>query len=360
MGTPLKEIKNMSSDSDCEQPIDVKEIIFRMKEINCTWNDIGYVVGKSKSAVRKIHQRYALIRGLPPKVIMPQRMIDNQMGREIKQYIKANRIRTIEDIRGHLEKTYRASKRIPSEKTIRVWLNDNCFDLKKASKKVLLHPRNVAKRFSFAQNMFEKPDQFWDRVIWSDETTVRSHSAKNEIWYWNHSSFEYMDPIINGQVQGGGCSVMFWGCFTAAGTGPLVAIEGNVNAAKYINLLEEHLIPAYEGIRDDMGDEGMIFMQDNAPCHKAKSVMDFLAKNHIETLNWPPQSPDLNPIENIWSLVKRRRIKKYGRPKSQAELIDQVMDIWDNLEPDLLVNYAQSAKRRMSACLESQGKHTKY
>ena len=53
-----------------------------------------------------------------------------------------------------------------------------------------------------------------------------------------------------------------------------------------------------------------LFIQYNAPCHKAKKVMDFLQKQNIETLNWPPQSPDLNPIENLWKLSREKAQKK--------------------------------------------------
>ena len=76
----------------------------------------------------------------------------------------------------------------------------------------------------------------------------------------------------------------------------------------------------------------MVFMQDNAPCHKTNLVMDFLARNRIQTLDWPPQSPDLNPIENLWAIVKARRFKKFGIPRTRIELIEQIFEMWNAID----------------------------
>jgi len=148
---------------------------------------------------------------------------------------------------------------------------------------------------------------------------------------------------------------MFWGCFSKVGLGPLVALEGNMTGEKYIELLEATLIPELAA-----AGRPMTFMQDNAPCHTANLVKAFMAENDIETLPWPAQSPDMNPIENLWAIIKARRQKKFGFPKSKSDLIEQIFDIWDNIDPKLVEKLADSANKRVNAVLKLKGKVSKY
>ena len=132
-----------------------------------------------------------------------------------------------------------------------------------------------------------------------------------------------------------------------------------MDSTKYIEVIREHNFGAYESLRD-VDENQLIFMQDNAPCHKSKMVMEFLARNNIKTLDWPPQSPDLNPIENLWALIKNRGSSRFGIPGTKAAIIDQITSIWNDLEPQLLERYVDSVTRRFSACLEVNGKINKY
>ena len=88
--------------------------------------------------------------------------------------------------------------------------------------------------------------------------------------------------------------------------------------------------------------------------------MDFLAENNVETLDWPPQSPDMNPIENLWAIIKARRKKKYGVPKTREELIEQIFDIWNSIDEELIEKLANSINKRVLAVLKAKGKVTMY
>ena len=64
------------------------------------------------------------------------------------------------------------------------------------------------------------------------------------------------------------------------------------------------------------------FQQDNAPCHTSRIVREYLAENDVLTLDWPPQNPDINIIENIWHIIKRKLHKNAEYIKNKQDLID--------------------------------------
>ena len=68
-------------------------------------------------------------------------------------------------------------------------------------------------------------------------------------------------------------------------------------------------------------------MQDGAPCHTARSVKSFLHEQNIPLLSWPGNSPDMNPIENVWELVKREMAKDMITSKQQ--LISKLIEVWN-------------------------------
>ena len=103
-------------------------------------------------------------------------------------------------------------------------------------------------------------------------------------------------------LQGGGGSVIMWGVICANVPGSIVCLQGQINSTKYINMLTEHFLPYFgQNLNDNL-----IFMQDNAPIYTAGNVKRFLEENDIPCLDWPAQSPDLNPIENVWHYIKQQ------------------------------------------------------
>jgi transposase len=96
---------------------------------------------------------------------------------------------------------------------------------------------------------------------------------------------------------------MVWGCMGYAGVGEFVILEGTVNAKGYVNILLGNLKKCVRklGIQDSY-----LFQQDNDPKQKARVTREWLLYNARGLLETPPQSPDINPIENLWSFLETK------------------------------------------------------
>ena len=104
------------------------------------------------------------------------------------------------------------------------------------------------------------------------------------------------------------------------------------------------------------------FQHDNAKPHTAKITKQFLIDKNIRVMDWPPQSPDLNLIENLWHIIKHRIRKSTRKPKSLSDLERHVNNCWNN--DDIILEYCQrlikSMLRRVAACIAAGGGPTKY
>ena len=94
----------------------------------------------------------------------------------------------------------------------------------------------------------------------------------------------------------GGGSILLWGCFSLAGTGKQVRIEGMIDGAKYREILEGNL---FQSSRDLRLGWRFTFQQDNDPKHTVKATLEWFKGKRLQFLEWPSQSTDLNPIENL-------------------------------------------------------------
>ena len=137
---------------------------------------------------------------------------------------------------------------------------------------------------------------------------------------------------------------MMWGC-------PLVLCPGTMNSEKYCAVLEEHFVPFLKKLKGDP-----LFMEDNAPIHKSQFTAAWKEDHSIETIKWPAQSPDLNPIENIWAQLKQAIEKRRPREKNKAQLLVALREEWEAMrEKTNLKVLVKSMPRRIKEVIKSKG-----
>jgi transposase len=153
-------------------------------------------------------------------------------------------------------------------------------------------------------------------------------------------------------------SVMFWGCISSLGRGSLVVIDGNMNEKKYMKVLREELLPEATAAYDN--GISVKVMHDNAPCHKSNSIKAYINNSGVEFLVWPPYSPDLNPIENVWAWIKWKLYTEFPPAQTKDELIEYVFICWESLDREKCQKYCNGYNKRLLAVLEADGLQTKY
>lgn len=152
--------------------------------------------------------------------------------------------------------------------------------------------------------------------------------------------------------------VLIWGCFNERGLGCFRLLTSTMNSARFVETLENALIPSANIWFGDSAD--FVFQQDNAPCHKSRDIRKFFEENQMTVMDWPPYSPDLNPIENLWAILKSKlRQKSYS---SVDQLSREVNRLWND-DPSLRSHcsaLSRSMVQRVADCIRLKGGATKY
>ena len=151
---------------------------------------------------------------------------------------------------------------------------------------------------------------------------------------------------------------MVWGCMGWEGVGKLAEVEGRMDANQYVGILKGNLLPSLEESGVPLDDVN--FQQDNDPKHTSKKAKKWMEDNGINVLDWPPQSPDLTPIENLWNHTKKELAKYPRQAKGVWEIWDRVAEVWNNIDPEVCQNLIKIMPRRIQAVIKAKGGHTKY
>jgi hypothetical protein len=187
----------------------------------------------------------------------------------------------------------------------------------------------------------------WDRTIFSDETCFQLF--RNTIRRWTRDPGSEVKRVPKNRQK-----VMVWGAISVKGKVGLCIFDGIMDARRYIDILQKNLLPAANRY---FGNDWR-FQHDNDPKHTARVTKGFLQENVPITLDWPANSPDLNPIEYVWHLLKTRVERQH--PTNLEDLKRMIAMEWVELENSTLINIIRSENQRCRDVISADGEHIKY
>lgn len=271
--------------------------------------------------------------------------------------------RTLRSVKRTVESDHRttaaqvAEKVGVSVKTARRYLKRLGYNGRAARRKPLLTARNVANRRSWSAEMRHKPLNFWEHVIFSDESSFQQFSSCGRVWVWRRADQEWDNSCLQPTVKNS-LSIMVWGAIWFNGKSTLHHCQGSVNSAAYRHVLHEALLPVYEA--GGISKENSLFMQDGAPAHTARATKAWLEQEGISCLPWTAQSPDMNPIEHVWFLLDKAMRKRRNKPTCAASLLVALREEWAAIPQETINKLIQSMPHRVSDLFRAKGGSTRY
>ena len=226
-------------------------------------------------------------------------------------------------------------------------------NVRNATKRPPLTDAHKTRRLDWAHEYMK---QDFGHVIFTDEcrATLDGPDGFSRGWILDgHNA-----PIRLSRQQGGG-GVMFWaGIFGDKLVGPFKLDKGvKMNSAVYSEFLETHYIPWEESLPLAVS-KNLVFMQDNAPSHASKYTSQFLTGHNISgarLMKWPAASPDINPIENYWSLIKSIVYKSGTQYSNNESLWQGIQDGAAQIPPETIKKLTTSVDNRLVMILRKQG-----
>ena len=326
---------------------DKNKVILHLEQGRST-RKIEALTGVSRSTINRVSAKESLGRivkqkGRPPKLTQRDKLY---CVRQMTIGGKETAVQT----RKALEEEVRVSV---STNTVRRGLRDSGLGAIVKPKKPHLSSKNVKERLAWAKAHVDWTIDDWRRVVWSDETKIDRFGSDGRHYTWKRDSEQPQPRHVQQTVKHGGGNIKLWSCITVHGVGYIVKIDENLDKTLYQNILEEDLMRSVEEYAIDK--QEMIFQHDNDPKHTAGNIKEWLANQEFEVMKWPAQSPDLNPIENMWALLKLRLYRNYERPpKGINEHWERVHQTWYQITKEECKKVIYTMHKRCKQVIEAK------
>lgn len=279
--------------------------------------------------------------------------------RRLVRHVRQNPFSTINELTTPTKSGYDLHRH-----TIRKVLNNNGIGSFQPRTKPYLSPSHAKKRLDWARDMTELRVGDIDNlrtIIFTDESTFEVGQISSAPRVLRKKGEAYLPQHLRPSFKSGRSTISVWGAISYDFKGPLVFMpQGErMTSQTYINgILSQQGYDFYEKISHEHG--FAVWQQDGAPCHTAKGSMQWMKEMGMEVLPWPAQSPDVNPIENIWSILKTRISKRRHHSTTIPALKAALADEWEKLTIEDIRPVVGSMRERISLLVTAKGHSLKY
>ena len=298
-----------------------------------TNKEIAEELGTSMHTVNKWINKYRNTGTLNNKIPSgrPKKFDENKIKAVVKEYIE-NNSDTLEEMRKHVSKSIGMEISICS---LRKLLHEHKFVYGNYCKKPFLSEEHKRKRLDWALRHAETD---WSKIIFSDEMIVFKNKLTHSCWY--KQGKQKILRTTNHSIKR-----CVWACITLNGLIALDVFQHNLCAINYIAMIDDLLLPNYNA--------QYTYQQDNSPVHTSALTKEYFRVNNIPTLEWPACSPDLNPIENLWEVIKRK-LSKINNINS-ANFDQHIRDTIRNIDYECIFNMIRNMHIRIQKVIDNNG-----
>jgi hypothetical protein len=218
----------------------------------------------------------------------------------------------------------------------------------------------MERRLAWAKEARTWGAEDWTRIIWTDECSIELGKNLCVCHVWRYPGEEYLAECLVPTFKSGRMSVMVWACIAYDWKGPLIFLpKDRRKGSDYVDLvLAGPLWDFYTKVYNDHG--GARVMEDRAPIHTSMVVKRFRDANSLETIPHPAQSPDVNPIEHVWKLLKTRVNNCLHRPRNVDDLREALLEEWEKIDQESINQLIESMPDHVEAVLQARGGSTRY
>lgn len=223
---------------------------------------------------------------------------------------------------------------------------------RKVVKKFSISQGNIINRLEWCKSHRQWGQNEWDKVWFSDESKVFSKKSGHS-YYWRHQHRKKAPEAEETSMYHNGFEILVWGYITSEEVGRLIRIDGRLGGQEYLKMLKRNLKIKM------MKSNGIMWQQDNAPCHNLSR--NWLEEKGVRVLPWPAQSPDLNPIEHVWAVIKHELWIQRNQITSQDDVWEISKKVWYGRKVELMIpRLYEKYRERLKEIIRKKGGHSKY